>query len=58
MSADKRSDAATGHERGHTTQERVCTKAEAYANNCIHEEGGMGERRVLPATDLWHSLGS
>ena len=51
MSADKRSDAAIGHEQ-------VCAKAEAYANNCIHEDVDMGERRVLPATDLWHSLGS
>ena len=51
MSADKRSDAAIGHEQ-------VCAKAEAYANNCIHEEGDRGERRVLPATALWPSLGS
>ena len=58
MSADKRSDAAIGHERGNTNQERVCAKTEAYANNCIHEDVDMGERRVLPATDLWHPLGS
>ena len=38
--------------------EAFSAKAEAYANNCIHENGDMGEQQVLPATDLWHSLGS
>ena len=58
MSADQRSETAIGHGRGHANQERVCAKAETYANNCIHKDVDMGERRVLPATDLWHSLGS